>query len=522
MLGGHGDTIRVDLVEVDDDATTYDPTDATDGGDGGDGPAATGTGDRGARRGSRPRRRGVLVSAAVVLALAVTGGALVALDARREQERQDALADRGWSVVDLDEPLAEAWRLPVGGWLTTTGAGVVVLRSVAPDGGDAALLGIDVDAGEVIWEEPDPRGWCDSWNPVWSEYTREDLIDLRLGRGSIEEIPAATRLVCVEDTGFAGSRPDVGVGSAVRVLDLATGAEVGRFDVPGALANVVPVGTDVLAASVGAGGTVSVTRARMATGQVVWSVETDVVLDDGAMYAGLWPQVRDGVVELVEANGFVVFAADVETGRLVEVDQAVVPDDGAGAQLVLPDGALVKVSSDLGTGSEHSSVVVVAPDGTERFTTLGDLWTPFVNDGSMADRIVVRGAGGRSPGELVALDVETGEELWTAPARGAGAMLQIDGVVVAGGSSYVWATDLRDGNRIWEHEGGLTSMITPITDGTRVVLTAFDGGGAHLVTRDVRTGVERWRVPTLADFSSIEAVGDGIVVAGDSETVFYR
>lgn len=145
----------------------------------------------------------------------------------------------------------------------------------------------------------------------------------------------------------------------------------------------------------------------------------------------------------------------------------------------------------------------------------------MVHDGSMADRIVVRIVSGTGAGTLVAVDVRTGEELWTARARGAGALVQVDGVVVAGGASYVWATDLRDGSRLWEHEGGAVGMM-PITDGTWVVLTDVVGGELHLVTREIRTGVEGWRVPASADLSTIHAVGDGVLATNGSETVFYR
>lgn len=140
MRGRDGDTIRVDLVETEDDATAVGRTDPATGED--EPQAGPGhSGDQPGRPSFRPRRRALLVSAGVVLALAATGGLLAALDARRERERQEALAARGWSVTDLDEPLAQAWRLPVGGWLMASGEDVVVVSSTSPDGRESTVLG---------------------------------------------------------------------------------------------------------------------------------------------------------------------------------------------------------------------------------------------------------------------------------------------------------------------------------------------------------------------------------------------
>lgn len=529
MRGGEGETVPVDLVEVDGlDAPSPNP--GGDGYDGvtepteplGDHPAAVPAGHR------RRRRVLVAVSAGVVLALAATGGVLTALDSRRAEARWDALAERGWPLVDLDSPLEQVWRAGGGGWPIVATPEVIVVEGQSSTAAPT-WRALDVATGEVLWERASQgTGWCTGWNPQWPE---PDVGSSPYGAavGAIGLIARAdpTLLVC-SDTSVGGELPSPGATSVLRAVDLASGREVGAVTVEGGLLSLDLVGDDLIVATVAADGAIDVTRVGLLSGGEVWTEATEIVaVDEEGMLLGTWLQVIDGAVVLTSSDGDVTVALDADTGERVPTPPLLQTADGGWVRLADGSRALIDyglTSSGDGSGSYlvgEPSVTVAGPDGQERFSAAGELWSPWVTDGSMADRIAVTRPADSGGTELVALDVVTGEELWTSPAAWSSTILQVDGVVVSG-SGYLSATDLRTGEELWERRGSTFGAVSPVTDGSRLAVPIGEDGATWLVAIDIRSGAEAWRVPLVPIVELVTVVDGGVLVGSDSELVFYR
>lgn len=520
MRGGDDDTVPVDLIEVDSPDALL-----PDGDVAGEPVGASPVPDAGTGR-RRRRRMQIAVSAAVVLALAGTGVAMSVLDERRAQARWDALAARGLPLVDLGSPLEEAWRLDFGGYPMTVAGDLLLMQAWEPTAMSSPWRAIDLATGELVWERTDlDAGWCTQWNPAWSQLESADVVTMRsvLGVSGASAAPP-TLLICA-DAGFGGQVPEPGSTATVRVIEIATGRETGRVDVAGAVLSFDPAGADVVVSSVVADGTVDLARVPLDGGPVRWEVHTDVVaVDADGIYVGPYPQVVDGVLYLVSQEGGLLEALSVETGE--PAAQAPAPPTVAAGRLVLPDGSTVEVfyPGMLYVGGSNASdeptVTVRGPGGAERFTVEGELWTPLFTDGSMADRIVVT-RWGQGASSLVALDLETGEELWTSRAPWSSTMLQVDGVVVTG-SGYLSAIDLRTGQEVWEHQTGSDIGVAPVTDGTRILVPVTEAGTTSLAALDIGTGAEAWRSPVVSGIQMLMPVGGGVLAVTDASVVMYR
>ena len=524
MRGGDDDTIPVDLVEVDSPDALRGPAD-TRAHEARGATTSIGTGTGTAEKSPRARRAGrrlIVLGAAVVLALAATGAVLALLDARRADARWDALAERGLPLVDLGSPLEEVWRMEGGGWPMAVSPDVLVVQVWSPTASRSSLRGLDLETGEALWERTDiGQGWCNPWHPGWSDHT-PDEVSWGTNLGFPGAFADPTMLVCTE-AGFGGGLPAAGDTSTIRVVELASGRDIGAVVVEGHVVTFYPIGEDVVVASAAADGTIDVIRAGLLDGAVTWAAQTDTaaVDDDGVL---AWPHVRDGVLHLVSAEGRVVEAIDLETGA----PTAAVADLrlSNGGWFLLADGSRVDITYGLmmaGDGANASwepTITVSGPDGAERFAIEGELWSPLFNDGSMADRIVVsRQRDGAS--RLTALDVVTGEELWTVPATWSTALLQVDGVVVAG-SSYLAATDLRTGEQLWERTAGDGAGVSTVTDGSRLAVPIREDDATWLVALDIPTGAEAWRTSILPDLQWVQVV-DGAVLLGSGVTLaLYR
>lgn len=520
MRGGDDDTVPVDLIEVDD------PDALREIGDHGEPVGAPSLQD--ARVGRRRRRRVLAgVSAAVVLAVSGTGIAMSVLDERRAEARWDALAARGLPLVRLGSPLEEAWRLDFGGYPIATSGDRLVVQAWEPTATNSPFRGIDMTTGEVVWERADlGAGWCTQWNPAWAEDGTADVGTLwGLFGGSSADVAAATLLVCA-DSGFGGLLPAPGATATVRAVEIGTGREVGSVVVEGGVLSFNPVGDDVVVTSVAADGTIDVARVALVGGAERWRAQTDLAaVDDGGIFVSPWPQVVDGLLYLVSPEGALLEVRSVDTGDAVQA--ASIPSALSAARLVLADGSTVEAfypgTFDFAGGEEQidvPTVTVRGPDGEERFSVEGELWSPLFSDGSMADRVVVS-RWGRGASSLAALDVETGEELWTARAPWSSTVLQVDGVVVTG-SGYLSAIDLRTGEELWERQVGADFGMAPITDGSRVLVPLVEGTTTSLAALDIRTGTEVWRSPAVAGLQMLVPMGGGVLVGTDSSLAMYR
>lgn len=533
MRGGEGDTVPVDLIEVDSPDALRPPPHLVDAGEGRSGaPGDPGgqDGESAEARAHRRRRRVLLaVGAGVVVALAVTGGVLTALDERRADARWDALAERGMPLVDLTAPLTEVWRVPGNGWPMATTAEVLVLQIW--DQASATILwrGVEVATGEVAWERAEPGdGWCSQWNPEWSDLASEEAGLAVAYAAGVGAVPDASMLVCSSGPGFGGQLPAPGTRSSLTVLDVRSGAELGSVEVRGALVTFETIEEDLVTATITPEGAVQLTRSPLAGGPAVWSTTTDAMaLDDDGYYVGAWPTLYDGQVVLVSPEGVPIETIDADTGEPttgeVELPTA------SGGWMLLADGSRAEVSyGDIRQEDGVSyvlggpSVTVTAADGTERFEVPGGLWSPWYTDGSLPDRILVGRTGDAGTGgTLRALDVATGDEMWSVPLRWSTALVQVDGVAVAG-SGYAAGVDLRTGEELWQHRATLSGAVSPVTDGSRIALPTTDGGVTSLVAREIRTGAEAWRVPTLSNIQLLGVVGGGVLVGNDMELAYYR
>lgn len=503
MRGGEldgGDVVPVELVEV----TDAEVTDAPDGAARPGGRGRHAGGDAPVRGAAAPgrrrsRRAGVVGALVLVLLAAVVGGTAV-LDARREQARRDALAERGWPQVDLDEPLTEVWRAPDAAWLLAQTDDLVILRD-----GDArpALRALDAATGVERWVLPTGGSeWCEPWHPDLAEArARADQ-----GTGSPQAVPPPSLLLCQA----SAAADDPLAGTVVRVVDVATGEVDATVGLPGGLiSGLLPVAGGAVAVATLPDAGVVVSRLSLPDGVVDWSRRSaPLPLDDPG---GLLPVVADGVVNVQVFGGSTLVAVDALSGEPAAPtrEEFVL----TGRVLPLADGGVAEerypvVDGEGGRGVGGPEVVVTGPDGVERFRLAGELLTPPLTDGSAGDRVVVaRDDGAR---RWVAVDTVTGAELWSVPGYAAVGMLQVDGVLVTASGEIV-ATDLRTGERLWAR-GFLGHGGETLSDGSRVVVAVHEANEQWFVALDVRTGAEAWRTPLRGDAQYWQVLDNGTVL----------
>lgn len=468
MPGGEDDTVEVVLDEV---------------AGGGAGPV---DGDGDPRRVRRRRRRLVASGIVVVAAVGVTSVVMTAQDERRERERREALADVPGLLPPLDGPPEELWHV-ADGLPFAVGQDVVVLES--EDAGD--LRALDLRGGREVWSR---RVAADESCVALSD----DASPLRFGPGATvaDHVACYPRFATVE-----GYRVVVGDPATVEVLDIRSGAIVAEVPTPADVLGVEQAGGDVVVASLDADGAVVVSR---------WGT--------GARTLGgpRWSTRLPEPLETIEASGW-VFHAEAEIVRAGTVGS--VPLDLATGEPrpdTVREGVLFTVDAPLpgGGGLEWDYDEVARPVGGTRVVDTdggvvrrldGAPWRPVVADASSPEVVLLRRSAsslvvGEESGDVVAVDVTTGADLWSG-GRMAGleALVRVDDLVVAAGAGIVVALDVRDGAVVWEdRRSGASPWFGGLTDGEVVLVAQTAGVERALVARDVRTGVERWRV-ALAD-----------------------
>lgn len=506
MRGGEDDVVPVELIDVDEPAALHEPGRTPGAERSGEGEA-----DRAPGASRRRSRWAVPVAVAVLAGIAAVVLGASALDQRRERARWDTLEALGWPLVDLSEPLVEAWRAP-GGHPLVEGDGLLVLQGVGsiPD-----YRGVDLATGAVRWEVPGLSGeWCQASNPAWPS----PAADGRWPTAPDPSTPPPSLLVCGSGGVADGTSVRAGEMSRLRVIDLASGAKTVSVGFSGRLLDMRAVAGGVITSHQMATGEVVLTRRGLPGGEVAWSrTVAPPPSDVGDPWS--WLMVADGVVQLSLPDGTVLAAFDERTGEEAAPTDGPVLEDFA--LQALPDGAEVRLTY----GFEGTGGTVVGPDGAERFAFDGELWTPTATDGSMADRIVISTVDQEGV-HLVALDVTSGAEIWRVPAPAAyvagGGVLQMDGLLV-GGSPLVSVTDLRTGERRWEVMTDAPVGMPFATDGTRLALPLQVEGRPYLAALDLRSGAERWRIPAEPGLWYWETLGDGTVLGIGTDGIFaYR
>lgn len=430
----------------------------------------------------RRRRRLVVVGLVAAVALAVTSVVMTAQDDRRERDRREALTDVPGVLPRLDGPLGELWHV-ADGLPFAVGQDVVLLESANTGG----LRAFDLRTGRQVWSRPVA---ADESCVALSD----DAGPTRVMPGAVvaDHVACYGRFATVE-----GYRMVVGDPATVEVLDITTGSVLADVPTPADVLGVEQAGEDVVVASLDTDGAVVVSRwdlGRAPSGDRVWSVRLPEPL------------------EVIEASGW-VFHAEADVVRAGVVGS--VPLDLASGEPRLDaarEGVLFTVDAPLPGGGrvewDHDEVGratgvsrVVAADGSVVLELDGVPWWPAVTDGTSPDVLLLRRPtsptdSGEYTGELVAADTTTGADVWSG-GRMAGmeALVRLDDVVVAAGAGTVLALDVRDGDVLWEdRRSGASPRLGGLTDGEVVLVPETAGDVPALVARDLRTGVERWRV----------------------------
>lgn len=472
MPGGERDEQRVDVVL--EDAVAADGVEPPP-----EGPAR------------RHRRWPLWAGAAVVVvALAATSAVLTAEDERRDDDRREALADVPGLLPRLDGPLEELWHVSGDGWPLAVGRDVVVMMDEA---GDGRLLAVDLRTGQEAWTRP----------------MSDDEVCVALSDDASPSSPTssgdvAERIACHRSFATVeGYRVVVGEPASVEVLDVTTGAVVVVVPTPADVLGVEQAGGDVVVASLDTAGAVVLSRwapgptSSAPTGPV-WSTQLPEPLE--SIDEAGW--VFHAEAEVVRAGTVGSVPLDLATGepRPDAARPGVLFTDDA----PLPGGGRVEWDYDHVATTTGTSRVV-RPDDEDVVEVDGVPWLPWVADDSSPDVLLLRRATsvletGQFAGELVAVDATTGADLWSG-GRMAGleALVRLEDVVVAAGAGRVVALDVRDGEVVWEdRRSGASPRFGGLTDGEVVLVGETAGAEPAMVARDVRTGVERWRVP-LAD-----------------------
>jgi outer membrane protein assembly factor BamB len=197
-------------------------------------------------------------------------------------------------------------------------------------------------------------------------------------------------------------------------------------------------------------------------------------------------------------------------------------------------------------------VAVGTEMGVQAYSLGGDrLWSASVEVGA-ADQLgavdgVVAVVDGLTAGELVGLDLATGEERWRAftgdrafvPTLVGGALTDGERFYVGmetydGGGptpeSWVAAIDPATSEELWraplglEFDGfflGLSDLAFSDDGNTVTFVVAGDEGTDHLVALDTASGEVRWRAVVPGMESSVVQVGDRVLVAGGPDLTAY-
>jgi outer membrane protein assembly factor BamB len=416
------------------------------------------------------------------------------LDARRDAGAVAALAGQVGVLAQVDGPLEEAWRVD-DGWLLAEADGAIALMGVA---GANVIRGIDPRTGRVLWSR-DP-GRQESCLPV-----RDDATD-----ASADAPLRADLLVCgpVGDP-YGGGATEA---STATTVDVASGAELASWDVAPGFGFFESVDGDLVEVGFEPDGAARLTRWDPRTGSAVWTFVSAPGVGDEIMSGDFWSfQVVDDVVWLGGSTRVVVSLA-----AGTPVDDAAASASAASAATLLPDGGRV----DLEHRPEPHARVVDA-DGSVRFEVAANPWVPWITDGSVPEVLMLR----RPDHRIAGVDARTGEELWSADELvGMAPGVQVDGVVVALGTSTAVGLSVADGLRLWEVEiergAGAWS---PLTDGRSVFLLTAGAAGMQLAAHDLRTGTQEWAVATDPAATYLDALGEGtLLVHTGSDLIAYR
>ena len=439
--------------------------------------------------------------------------------------------------------------------------GTSTTTTTAGDGGASGTA--TVDAAGADWT----RYGHDQAN---SGLNAEETVVTAESVGSLEETWSVDGVVGVTST------PTVVDGTAyfgdwtggVHAVEAATGTEIWRGSLSGAVIGSIAVGEGGLFASSG----VRLYRLDADTGEVVWEATVD---DHPFAMVSASPVVADGLVLQGVASGEVtvaledytfrgsISAFDAESGELVWRFETTSADDEAGAGVGIwstPSVDLERGVLYVGTGNNYADPASELADSilaldlqtgelvwSAQFT-FPDVWNAGDPSGgddadvgaapnlwSVGDQDLV-GAGDKA-GVYHALDRDTGEVVWEAElepgsvfggVQAAGAF--VDGVLVVAcnigdpatnsptNTATVFALDAADGTVRWEVPVEASMVFAPVSAVPGVAFVGTTEG--TMLALDAGTGEELWRHEAPNQIGGAPATYDGTVLWGYGYALF--
>ncbi len=375
----------------------------------------------------------------------------------------------------------ELWRVHTGGWVVARP--LVTADRVVFSGVDGVVYAVPLGGPSELPADPP---WPDPGTPRFTTAAGIATPHL-LWR---QEVRGPRRLL------VDGGRVVVTTAAGVVDLDAASGDVLWRFAAAGGVeaAPLVDGGrvffgsTGGVVFSLASERGTELWRHRLGAGTVAGAAAADGVVylgdDDGRVYA------------LDEATGAALWSA--QTGHFVN-----------DAPLVLADRVLV------GSCDEY-----VWAFGRRRGRTL---WKSHAGECVVSDGVVWGDLAiyGSYSGEVVALDVATGDRRWTFATRGPHIWyrpLVAAGTVYVGSGDYnLYALDAASGEERWRFETGNRALTEVARHGAAILFGSHD---RHLYAVDGETGKELWRAETTRTVQHLAVVDDVLYFLGDDRYVF--
>ncbi|GIG35609.1 PQQ-binding-like beta-propeller repeat protein [Cellulomonas pakistanensis] len=433
----------------------------------------------------------------VPAALAAAGVAVVAwqlaADARAEDVAERLRATPGviGSTVDADLDVVPVESVELSAVLSNgyrTETGFVAGLLLEGPGPAASVVGVDPQRGVEQWRvevAPEARGLT----------TRDGSC------GTAVDGPARTLWCVVTD-----SRALDGTPAATRLVevDVVDGTIRGeRALTPGATAAAVE---DVLAVATSGDAGVRVVGQDARTGEERWTAQ---VPGRAALAYGTGWLRREGGHLLVTAES-ATWAVDPGTGE--------VRAGGAGVAVVR-GGRLVDVQG-------SSRTLLLGEDGTGSGVADGQPALAGPDDGSAPDVLVVDVADGSLVGLTRGVDATSGEPLWERPSDGMSRTnrLLLDGVLYGSSSTSLWAVDVRTGDELWTAEGDPLDGFRLMTDGRQLLRVERDpaSGDPRLAAYDLGSGRPAWRTPLPDGVESVWTSSGTLYGQDDDAVVLLR
>ena len=426
---------------------------------------------------ARARRRRLALLAVAAVAVAGVGAA----QAEEAQDRAARLAAVPGVLAPLDGPVEELWRGRGGTEHTAVIDGDLVVATFVREQ-EHVLVPTDARTGVERWIAPlpDVRSTrdlaCEAVGPVDSD-ARTHVV-CRLVTATAAPVDGSRR--------FGASR--------LVVFDARTGERVDERDLSSRFSTLASLGEDLLLVEMLPDGHAGVMREDPVTGRVRWTFRTDEPLPN----FGIGPVVPDAVVQhgVIVADGPVGWAF-TSAGSLIGEWQPIstrLPRDVRLAVDVtaLPDGRFAVTDAALHPDRARRSTVSVS-DARDGFPLPGRVLQPAVDDGSAPDVLLTVPLGA---GRVVAVDAVDGRVLWRADARAGSEALLLDRRLVTVSGGDVRAIDVGTGEAVWTAEDVSPSTSQLLTDGTVLLVPVLEPDtGPTLLALGLSDGRERWRAP---------------------------